>query len=189
MDPACRGQHRAVEESVPESLSAILVPVPDVEARVGKWRRVHDPSGRAGLVAHVTLLVPFLPPAKLDEEVETEIESILGSFAPLHVAFHALGRFPGTLYLAPEPAAPFLAMTEALVARWPEHPPYEGAYAETTPHLTVADGEGEATLRVLEDEVRRILPLEVVVREAQLVVGSNERGWRVRWRFPLGART
>lgn len=45
---------------------------------------------------------------------------------------------PGVVYLAPKPAALFIAFTQAVVERWPEHQPYGGAYEEIIPHLTVA---------------------------------------------------
>src|SRR5437660_989822 len=42
--------------------SALLIPVPEAEPLVGQWRLEHDPSARAGVPPHVTLLYPFLPP-------------------------------------------------------------------------------------------------------------------------------
>ena len=49
------------------------------------------------------------------------------------------GSFPdGVLYLAPEPAEPFGALTEAFAAAWPEYPPYGGSFTDVVPHLTVA---------------------------------------------------
>ena len=50
--------------------TAIVVPVPEAEAVVGDWRRLHTPSGAEGVPAHVTLLAPFIPAVRLDERSE-----------------------------------------------------------------------------------------------------------------------
>ena len=43
------------------------------------------------------------------------------------------------VYLAPEPAAPFVALTEAVGAEFPGFPPYGGAFDEVVPHLTISE--------------------------------------------------
>ena len=43
----------------------------------------------------------------------------------------------GTVYLAPSPAAPFRQLTHELFRRFPEHPPYGGAFDDVVPHLSV----------------------------------------------------
>ncbi len=40
---------------------------------------------------------------------------------------------PGVVYLDPEPSTPFSRLTEAVVARYPGHQPYGGAFAEVIP--------------------------------------------------------
>ena len=50
----------------------------------------------------------------------------LFAFAAFDVVFARLDRFPGTLWLAPEPAEPFARMIEALIERFPDCPPYGG---------------------------------------------------------------
>src|SRR2546423_9823979 len=69
---------------------------------------------------HVTLLVPA--PADVED-----IAEVLFAFASFEVVFSRLERFPGTLWLAPEPAQPFARMIDALVERFPGYPPYGGA--------------------------------------------------------------
>lgn len=53
----------------------------------------------------------------------------------------AVGRFPGVLCLAPDPAEPFIALTRAIEACWPQHPSYEGAFDDVVPHVTVVKGQ------------------------------------------------
>jgi 2'-5' RNA ligase len=98
---------------------------------------------------HVTLLIPA--PPDLDAAARA-----LEPFGPFDVTFSEFGRFPGTLWLAPDPAEPFVAMSEALGGAFPAHPPYEGEFAGITPHLTVAQGE---ELGAAETALAPVLPL------------------------------
>ena len=72
-------------------------------------------------------------------------------------------RFPGVLYLAPQPAAPFVALTEALVRAFPQYPPFGGAHEHIVPHLTVAQGD-EPTLQQADAELRAALQEQGPVR-------------------------
>jgi hypothetical protein len=96
-----------------------------------------------------------------------------------------VGRFPGVLYLVPEPADPFLALTKACAARFPDFPPYGGTYDEVVPHLTVVDRE-EAPVPVLVPEIAATLPFSHHVRWLEVITPSEAGPWRVRWRLPLG---
>ena len=69
--------------------------------------------------------------------------------------FERTGRFPGVVWLAPEPAEPFIALTELLAAAFPDHPPYEGAHDEIVPHLTLGLGT-ESVLGRLARSVRAL---------------------------------
>src|SRR5262249_15120625 len=93
----------------------------------------------------------------------------------LDVAFRRCGRFSGVLYLAPEPAPGLRALTEAMVARWPEAPPYGGAHDEIVPHLTVAMGHDEPTLAAIEGTLHHGLPLTARLGEAWLVSFDGAR--------------
>ncbi|HKD93524.1 MAG TPA: 2'-5' RNA ligase family protein [Gaiellaceae bacterium] len=114
---------------------AFSIPFRDLAPAVDEWReRTCEAKPSHGVPPHVTLLIPAPP------DLETAVAT-LEPFGPFEVTFPRLDRFPGTLWLAPEPAEPFVRMTEALVAAFPEHPPYDGAFEEITPHLTVAQGD------------------------------------------------
>lgn len=95
------------------------------------------------------------------------------------VAFPEPRRFPQVLYLAPEPAHRFAALTDALAARLPEWPPYGGAFAELRPHLTVA----QALLDEAEAEISQRLPLQARAREAVLLAELEPERWQRRARF------
>jgi 2'-5' RNA ligase len=116
-------------------LFALLVPFRDLAPLVDDWReRTCTSKPSHGVPPHVTLLIPA--PPDMDAA-----EAALKEFSPFEVTFRRLDRFPGTLWLAPEPSDPFVAMTEALVQQFPGNPPYEGMVETVRPHLTVAQGD------------------------------------------------
>jgi hypothetical protein len=168
-----------------EPITALVVPLPEADARIRRWREVYDPSGRLGFPAHVTILAPFVPPDRIDEAVLADLRSVLAGFDGFDVVFRRTARFFDTLYLAPEPDEPFREMTRALVARWPEHPPYGGEYPDPTPHATVAHAQDEETFAAIEAEVTEVLPIDARVTEVRLFAGSNETDWEEVATIPL----
>jgi 2'-5' RNA ligase len=153
---------------------------------IGEWYQRHTEAGRRGLPPHVTLLYPFVDVEGLGPEPARRIVAALTPFKPFAVSFEASARFPGqkpTLYLRPEPSAPFVAMIQALAAAFPEQPPYGGEFDEVTPHLTVAEGR-DALLDPIERELPARLPVKVRVERIWLVV-DTARGWQRRSAFPL----
>ena len=120
-----------------------------------------------GMPPHVTLLVP----APRDIE---GIAEVLFAFAAFEVVFARLDRFSGTLWLAPEPAQPFARMIDALAGRFPDYPPYGGAFSAVVPHLTVAQSEFDEAVSTLEPW----LPLSTRAERAVLL----ERAQAVHWR-------
>jgi 2'-5' RNA ligase len=166
--------------------SALVVLVPELDVVVGEWYRRHTNAGWRGLPPHVTLLFPFLDTAGLGEEPAGRVAEAFAPFAPFHVTFAETARFSGdqeTLYLRPEPADPFVSMTDALVAAFPEQQPYGGAFEEVIPHLTVADGPAPL-LEEIEHELAARLPVAVRVERVWLVVDTPS-GWQRHSAFPL----
>lgn len=163
--------------------SALVVPVPLAEPVVGSWRDRLDPSAARGVPAHVTVLYPFVPPDAIDDDVEARVAAVVGRFAAFPVRFAAIGRFPGVVYLEPDPAEPFVALTAAITSEWPSHPPYGGRFDTVVPHLTVAHGKEP---RGLARELARSLPLDTTAEEVWLLEQHGTSGrWRTRARFGL----
>jgi 2'-5' RNA ligase superfamily protein/aminoglycoside-2''-adenylyltransferase len=156
------------------SVTALIVPVRAVNGLV-------DRSARdAGMPAHVTLIYPFLAGRAIDHDTELALASLIGETPGFDFTMAQTGRFPGVVYLAPEPAAPFVELTEALARRWPECPPYGGAYEEIVPHLTVANADDPPA------GLAKRLPVDARADEVWLMVRIAAR-WVRRARFPLGA--
>src|SRR4051794_41554889 len=118
---------------------ALAVPFPGLVETVGV------PND---LPPHVTVLTPC--PGDI-----AAITQVLAPFDQFDVTFPRLDRFPGTLWLAPEPAEPFVAMPEGMVARFPRWQPYGGDFKPGIPHLTVA----QTLLDDIAAQVEPLLPL------------------------------
>jgi 2'-5' RNA ligase len=169
-------------------LTAIVIAIPEAAPAVDGWRErtcLDRPS--IGIPAHVTLIFPFVQAEHVAEEIVADLRALFSATPPFIVAFREARRFPQTLYLVPEPAEPFVRLTESIVERYPDYPPYEGEFDTIIPHLTVAHGD-DTLLDKAAAEVGPELPIEAVVREA-LLLEELEPEW-VRWgeraRFPLG---
>jgi 2'-5' RNA ligase len=134
---------------------------------------------------HVTLIFPFADSLEADDFLEP-LGRVFGAFAPFEIALRQTGRFPGLLYLRPEPAEAFVAITEALVNAFPDFPPYAGEFAEIIPHVTVAQGDDEV-LAAAEQELEQQLPVKSRVERAWLVE-DTAGGWRRHTAFPLERR-
>lgn len=154
----------------------------------GRWYREHSPAGREGMAPHITLLVPFVPVPLLDERVESRARRVLAAYDPFDYWLDRVERWPGgILYLAPQPAVHFVELTEALVAEFPEYPPYDGAHDKVIPHATVAVSDDRSLLDRIGREVEPKLPIACRAASVELVErGANGR-WSLRRSYPLGS--
>lgn len=128
-----------------------------------------------GLPHHVTVVFPFVRARAARRRLRRALQETFGEHPAFDFALTSVGRFPGVVYLAPTPAQPFVALTEAAVRRWPRHRPYGGAFAETVPHLTLVDHGPEPA--GLLDRVQPLLPIAARAEEVWLMV-QDRRGWR-----------
>jgi hypothetical protein len=141
--------------------------------------------------AHITVLAPFVPPTELDAEVEDEVRSMFAGFPAFDYQLANPARFPRVLYLAPEPADLFRAMTESAFTRFPQHPPYEGVFDDVVPHLTVVDCTASAAcedpgavMDTVERDIVGSMPIRARAHDVWLMVGDGS--WSIRARYPLG---
>ncbi|KHK58437.1 hypothetical protein PI87_01345 [Ralstonia sp. A12] len=123
------------------ALSAIIVKVPAAELLVGDLRQRFDSTAALGVPAHITVLSPFMPAEQITPGVLHQVQDALADMRAFDFLLETIGRFPATTYLAPTHAEPFVALTMAVVARFPAYPPYGGIHPRVIPHLTVAHGD------------------------------------------------
>jgi 2'-5' RNA ligase len=168
-------------------LTAIVVAFPEASPVVDDWReRTSADRTSIGIPPHVTLLFPFVPAEQVDNDVLEELKRLFAATSRFAVVFRELRRWPEMAYLAPDPPEPFARLTEAIVERWQEYPPYEGVHETVIPHLTVAYGD-DALLAEVEADVTPKLPIEAHVTEAVLLeeLEPDWGRWGERARFRL----
>ncbi|MFJ9809057.1 2'-5' RNA ligase family protein [Streptomyces sp. NPDC101158] len=165
--------------------TGLIVRIPEAEPSVRGWREQLDPSARAGVPAHVTVLFPFLDESRMDALVHSALAEVLGSHPAFDLRFERCGRLPGVLCLVPEPDTQLRALTEAIADRWPEAPPYGGRFADVVPHLTIAQGQDDAVLEEIEADLADGLPFTSHVASVELIVHDGTQ-WQGRASFPLG---
>ncbi|MFC9592082.1 2'-5' RNA ligase family protein [Streptomyces sp. NPDC056944] len=164
--------------------TGLIVRIPEAEPSVREWRERLDPSARAGVPAHVTVLFPFLEESRIDVLVYSALADVLGSHQTFDLRFERCGRLPEVLYLVPEPDTQLRQLTEAIADRWPEAPPYGGRFAEIVPHLTIAQGQEDAVLKEIEADLAGRLPFTSHVSSVELIVHDGTK-WQERASFAL----
>ncbi|MFF3215072.1 2'-5' RNA ligase family protein [Streptomyces sp. NPDC002886] len=170
----------------PAGRTALIVRMPEAEPVVRDWQERIDPATRAGagVPAHVSVLYPFLQEHLIDASILAGIAAALSPHHAFDLRFERTGRFPGMLYLAPEPDAPLRRLTRAITGRWPDVRPYGGRYPDPVPHLTVAQRAPEADLDAAEADLNGRLPLTARARAVDLVAYDGT-AWRERASFTL----
>jgi 2'-5' RNA ligase len=127
--------------------------------------------------AHVTVLAPFRHGSALDDEALAALTRVFAPHRPFEFELTRVERFEdGTVYLAPVPAKPFVALTHAVTTRFPDHRPYGGAFATVVPHLTVGR----------DVDCRVPLPIRAEARSVALVQRGDDLRWHTRRSFALG---
>lgn len=168
------------------SRSALLIPVPEAEPIVGAWRAVHDPSAHTGVPAHITLVVPWVPPEQVKQDHLDELQKLLGSWHAFEYQLDGVRWFgERVLWLSPAPSEPFKQLT-AMLADHFETPPWEGEFAEVVPHLTVGLA-GYALGSSLADaaaDLARKLPVTCRAAEVDVMCGDGVH-WKVLHRVEL----
>ena len=169
--------------------SALVILVPEAEAVVGRLRQRYDPSAAVGLPAHITLNYPFLPGEPVKAVTIDQLEVLFSRFPPLRFSLIEARQFFDTVYLAPHPDEPFMELIRAVVAQYPQSPPYGGLFAEVVPHLSLAQSENTAELELVLREFapgsEGKLPIEAAANEVTLMDNRNGR-WKKRLAFRLG---
>ncbi len=168
--------------------TALICRVPEAERYISHYRQRFDPSARRNVPAHVTILYPFMAPELIDASVLAILQGIADSVPCFNYRMRETRRFPVALYLAPDPADPFAALTDGVARAFPEFPPFEGKFETVVPHITVAHGD-EPLLCEIEVELRIALSgAGVAARCSEVVLIENASGrWEQMHVFALKA--
>lgn len=184
-----KGRSASILAHVRPTESAVVVPLLEAQEAVGSWRAALDRSAGWGVPPHVTVLYPFIPPKRIDDGVLADLAKAVKSVPAFDVVLARPAWFgDAVLWLAPEPDRPFRALTAAVFARFPDHPPYGGAHADVVPHLTVGHDMPVELLQAAADAIEEHLPIQAHVAAAHLIQGSHEpASWHTVAELPLGA--
>ena len=164
--------------------SAVLIPVPQADSVVGRYRYEYDPVAAAGVPAHVTLVVPWLPPAEITDAELAELETELSDVRAFDFALTRVDWFGRrVLWVAPEPADPFLKLTHRIADHF-NTPPWDDEFDEVVPHLTVAHASDGVELVPIAADVATRLPVRCRAEEVWVMVGGGGR-WERRHRISL----
>ena len=146
---------------------------------------------RLGVPPHVTILSPFLDTARLDAGVLATLTLIAAAQPPFEVRFARVRRWPGSeigpgvVWLEPEPASPFVALTRAVWAAFPDCPPYGRPDGELEAHLTIAIDD-PARFDEVEEAALPLLPFQCSAAWMSLLVEDDDGPYRTRRRLRLG---
>ena len=164
-----------------------MVVVPEAGPNIEATRARLDSGARLGVPAHVTVLFPFMPADMINDVVLRELADLFAATPAFDVTFEDVGWFDDTVvFLSPRPEQPFRSLTEAVIQHWPEWPPYEGAFEDSVPHLTIGDNGDPLELQEAADSVAAGLPIPCRVSKVQLFTGTSKAGsWSARNQFPL----
>lgn len=173
-----------------ERQSGLVIEVPEAEALVGRYRLELDANAALGAPAHVTILFPFVPAARVGDAVLDRLRRLFSACAPFDYRFARLAWFgEHVLWLAPDDPVPFRELTARVEGEWPEHPPFEGAFSDVVPHLTVGHGVELERLLAAERAVTPGLPVIGRATGVTLLVQDDQGRWSRRAQFPLAGAT
>jgi 2'-5' RNA ligase len=136
---------------------------------------------------HITVRSPFKSLGELTEQDYHTLTTLFASFSPFVFTLGRLARFAetGVLYLAPEPVEPFMALYQALFARYPVPPEN---HSSVVFHLTLARRQ-PTNLDQWEAEFHRLydaqLPIKAMATEVSLYEEREEQWFKIT-SFPLG---
>lgn len=100
--------------------SSVDVLLPEVSDLVAPWYFRTPAAAVHGMPPHITLLWPWVEPVIPD--ALDRLRRAVAPVEPFQVRLSSTGRFPGVLYLAPEPVLPLLGLARPLWSAFPEAP-------------------------------------------------------------------
>jgi 2'-5' RNA ligase len=166
----------------------VVVRVPALDQTLATLRRRFSlPLKPNGIRPHVTVMIPFLPTAELGEDgALPALRALCSEFASFDVSFSRFARFRRVLYLAPEPAEPFIGLARELMDGWPQIGPYAAGEKDLVPHLTVTTSRPPRVFDKVAEALAPQLPVRVQIEAVQVYVFDRRR-WSEHASLPLGA--
>ena len=165
--------------------------VPEVEPVVSAFRaRFAAASIAKGIPTHITLLIPYVPAARLDDDALSAAREHFRGVAPFAAELVAVGRFEEHVWLAPSPRDTFVELIRATCRRYPESS-YGTEFPDPVPHLTIGQVSPgvsvEAILGAAEAEIAPHLPVAFGASTATLLEEQANGTWASTTEFPFAS--
>lgn len=165
--------------------TALVIAVDALPPEIATLRRHLDPSAAAGLPDHITVLYPFVPAEQIDDGLIDRLAAVIAQVPAFDYRLVDVRWFGDlVMWLAPDPDEPFRRLTLLVEAAFGT-PPYEGAYDEVTPHLTIADQAGAQAMKAAAAVAAAHLPIIERAEEVRMLQKPGEI-WSEVLRLPLG---
>ncbi len=174
----------------PAGQMCLTAPVPVLEewvvARTAHYDRSFLSTDPTFAHAHLTVLAPWVPEPGVADLAR--VGEVLAAVPAFEVELTRVATFPdGLVHAVPEPDHDLRSLTRRLVAAFPDHPPYGGAYDATggpVPHVTLDRLGPGVTEEWVRAEVGHLLPARLVVDRVDLQWWGNHACRRVHsWRL------
>jgi 2'-5' RNA ligase len=174
--------------------AVVLIPPLEVWEPIQGIRRRYDRQFKRWM-PHITLLYPFRPMERF-EEVRPAIEDCCARMERFDLTLRTLDSFEHacrnyTMWLAPEPAEPVVALQSALLECAPDCNDVNLHSGGFLPHLSIGQAH---SARELEDRMRRIRsafePIRFTAAEIALIRRGPDRAdpFQVDRLIPFGVR-
>ena len=172
--------------------AVVLIPPEELWPPIQAIRREHDRHVR-GWMPHITMIYPFRPQEQFEEMAEL-FRTVCQSIEPFEMHLSRLrcfyhGRQQYTLWLAPEPAEPVIALQTALWQVVPDCDEARKFKHGFTPHLSVGQVCGKTQMEQLREHLQaHWQPLTWTVREINLICRNQppDDVFRVERKVGLG---
>ena len=165
--------------------TAISILLDEAAPAVAAARYELDPTARLRVPLHITLLFPFVRRGQLSPRVVARLREFFAGRPRPAFELARVDVFPGVVtYAAPEPAGELTSLIRDVCARYPETPPYGGAFDEPVPHATLAPLQ-VAPAQAVRTRVESLLPVRCEPTHASLLEEFEPDRWREREPLPF----
>ena len=152
-----------------------------------RLRRASVGDAIDGLPAHLTMLYPFVDPARLGPWVRRRLAEVSATVPAFEYRLVGAGTWPDAIYVAVDPVDPFVELQRRLAAAFPGFPIYgTDPGFDFVPHVTVAEGPPIHDPATLDDPAWSSLPRPGRAAFIEVIARPTAAPWRTIWRLPLG---
>ncbi len=170
-----------------ESPTGLVIPFPLLETKIGAFRQQAIQPTTFNLMAHLTIIFPFMPLNQLTSAASSKLEMLFKETDPISYTIDGLGRFPEVLYLKVADERPFIHLIRSIETAFPDYPSFGGQFQDIVPHITIAKNENidqsEAEFR---SKFPNLLPLSGICREVWLI-NNIESSYQMHTTYQLGS--